>query len=83
MLYSISSASPMKSHKGDPKVFYGRASAKTFRGPVTGPTMTNVLANLKNWKLNLEKLESHLEQLEHSLKPLEHVVEKSERFCPL
>ena len=39
-----------------------RASATTSRGPVTGPTTTNVLANLKNWKLDLEKLESHLEQ---------------------
>ena len=33
----------------------------TSRGPVTGPTATNVLTNLKNWKLNLEKLESHIE----------------------
>ena len=79
MLYSISSASPMKSHKGDPEVFYGRASAKTFRGPVTGPTMTNVLANLKNWKLDFEKLESHLEHLKHRLELLEH---GNEKFAP-
>ena len=53
---------------------WGRASATTSGGPVTGPRTTNVLANLKNWKLNLEKLESHFEQLEHSLELLEHCI---------
>ena len=48
-----------------------RASTTTSRGPVIGPRTSNVLTNLKNWKLNLEKLESHLEHLEHRLEPLE------------
>ena len=40
--------------------FLVRASTTTSRGPVTGPRTSNVLTDLKNWKLNLEKLESHL-----------------------
>ena len=59
----------------DRPTIYNHAS----RGPVTGPRTSNVLTNLKNWKLNREKLESHLEHLEHRLEPLEH---GNEKFAP-